>query len=118
MVLTSLAMSLFLPPIAFQKTDQSTVDRCHLTGCHGCSDLLGVADRLLSSADQMLYAPTPRSDAKLLKVYGILANRLKYNDLSYQIKKYVQFAITEHCAELPLLPILPVRLSSLGIIDD
>ena len=42
-----------------------------------------------------------------------MANRLKYNDLSYQIKKYVQFAITEHCAELPLLPILPVKLSSL-----
>ena len=48
-----------------------------------------------------------------MNVYGILANRLKYKDLAYQIKKYVQFAITEHSAELPLLPILPVKLSSL-----
>ena len=38
---------------------------------------------------------------------------LAYDELNYAKKKYVQFCLAEHNDDLPLFPILPIRLASL-----
>ena len=38
---------------------------------------------------------------------------LAYDELNYAKKKYVQFCLAGHNDDLPLFPILPIRLASL-----
>lgn len=52
-------------------------------------------------------------DAKLLELFKLSDPDLNYKALSPQRKKLVQFCMAEHTATLPLLPIFPLKLSSL-----
>ena len=56
---------------------------------------------------------TGARDKELLTVLGVSSDPTKYTDLTSQQRKFVQFAIAEHCDELPLLPLMPVRLATL-----
>jgi hypothetical protein len=58
--------------------------------------------------------PAGEKDAKLLAALGIASvDSANYADLKHTIKKYIQFAITEHTDRLPLWPLLPLKMSSL-----
>ncbi len=52
-------------------------------------------------------------DAKLLEIYNVTTADTEYSELSSYRKKLVQFCISEHTEEIPLLPIFPLRLATL-----
>lgn len=48
-----------------------------------------------------------------MKVFAKVGHAAIYKDLSSYHKKFVQFCYTQHCDELPLLPLFPLKLSTL-----
>ena len=49
----------------------------------------------------------------MLKIFNKIGTAVQYKNLSSYLKKFVQFCYTQHCEEIPLLPLFPLKLSTL-----